>query len=610
MISEVRRHIRTSLPPNWGVQLSGQLAINFDWVKDIQSTQLRSFPTSLLAIFAMVAFFLRSFRLAAAAMIPALLPVVLTLGAMGWLGMSLDVGRAMIATVIIGIADDDSIHILAQYKRFREAGVGARAAIREAMLHAGRGVVTTSLALSLGFLTLMASAWQTISSFGFFVALAILGALGAVLFVLPALIFTFSRDEGLGGQATEFNREPPSWRRKLVVLATLVPVLTALVGTALVATGDGGRRSLGCWILPNALVLWTPGTDECPLRSLEQVRRVSWGGGESVFVESGDTLLAAVARGEGSLDVAVERDGHEVWVGLPVRERSGKEQVVRVVSAALIAAMLLAMPLFLLRRSAAHTVVPFALFYGAIAVIGVVVIGAQQSPWLTRLAILAMIVVPATLVHLNLTFLGQRRIIRDVPGVAVLPYVLGAALVPAGWLSLEKDVLLWPAFMYLLIALTMGSGAILIASCFFALRESVSAVERGRARIVLYGAMLLPIIPTLVMAKGATHPSEIFTTYLWVSAVVMPLPVGLAISRYNLFDLGTDVRWWVGRLVYFAAVSFAAAVLLVAVLAAVEAPRPLRDLTFLFCVAFVCALNGRSVGSTLSRGEIRDWPCD
>ena len=52
------------------------------------------------------------------------------------------------------------------------------------------------LALALGFLTLMMSAWQTVASFGFFVALAILGALVATLFVLPALIFIFAPKEG------------------------------------------------------------------------------------------------------------------------------------------------------------------------------------------------------------------------------------------------------------------------------------------------------------------------------------------------------------------------------------------------------------------------------
>jgi len=49
--------------------------------------------------------------------------------------------------------------------------------------------VTTSIALSLGFLTLMMSAWQTVASFGLFVAISILGALVATLLVLPALVF-------------------------------------------------------------------------------------------------------------------------------------------------------------------------------------------------------------------------------------------------------------------------------------------------------------------------------------------------------------------------------------------------------------------------------------
>ena len=135
---------------------------------------------------------LRSLRLAVAALIPTVLPIVVTLGTMGWIGMSLDVGRAMIAVVLLGIGVDDSIHILSHYQIQRRAGEGPRAAIRAALLHTGRAVVTTSLALSLGFLTLMGSAWQSIASFGFFVAIAILAALAAALFVLPALIIVFA----------------------------------------------------------------------------------------------------------------------------------------------------------------------------------------------------------------------------------------------------------------------------------------------------------------------------------------------------------------------------------------------------------------------------------
>ena len=194
-LEAVRRHVRSVLPESWNVQYSGEYAIAMNWVRDVQGTQVRSFPTALILVLAMVAVFLRSIRLALAAMVPTLLPVVVTLGTMGWAGMSLDVGRAMIAAVLIGIAVDDSIHVLYQYRRRRAAGDTPQEAIRGAVLHVGRAVVTTSVALSLGFLTLMASAWQTIASFGFFVSLAILGALAASLFVLPAIIFAFGRSE-------------------------------------------------------------------------------------------------------------------------------------------------------------------------------------------------------------------------------------------------------------------------------------------------------------------------------------------------------------------------------------------------------------------------------
>ena len=120
---------------------------------------------------------------------PLLLPVVVVLGTMGGLGMSRDVARAMIAAVVIGIGVDDAIHVLAYYKKRREAGDNSHEAMRAALRHSGRAVVTTSVALALGFLTLMMSAWQTVATFGLFVALSILGALAATLFLLPALVF-------------------------------------------------------------------------------------------------------------------------------------------------------------------------------------------------------------------------------------------------------------------------------------------------------------------------------------------------------------------------------------------------------------------------------------
>jgi predicted RND superfamily exporter protein len=192
-LAQFERARSSIVPPNWGVAVTGAIPMTVAWVTDVQATQLRGFPTAVLTVYLLVAGFLRSWRLGLAALLPTLIPIVVTLGAMGLLGLSLDVGRAMIGSVVIGIGVDDAIHLLSQYRKHRENGSPAPAAMSAAMQHSGRAILVNALSLSLGFLTLMASAWQSISSFGFFVALAILGALVSTLVVMPALIFTFTR---------------------------------------------------------------------------------------------------------------------------------------------------------------------------------------------------------------------------------------------------------------------------------------------------------------------------------------------------------------------------------------------------------------------------------
>ncbi len=80
-------YIDSELPSILAVWLSAARSRStFDWVNDVQATQLRSFPTAFVLVFVMVAIFLGSIRLSLGAMVPTLLPVVVTLGAMGWIG--------------------------------------------------------------------------------------------------------------------------------------------------------------------------------------------------------------------------------------------------------------------------------------------------------------------------------------------------------------------------------------------------------------------------------------------------------------------------------------------------------------------------------------------
>lgn len=191
-LQTVRSYATRELPADWKVAFTGEFGISYDWVEDVHRTQLRSFPLALALVFALSALSLRSATLAVAALVPTLIPIVLILGTMGWLGMSLDVGRAMIGVMILGIGVDDALHLLRHHRERRLLGDDVHTAILSAIRHTGRAIVTTSIALSLGFLTLTVSAWATISSFGFCVALAVLGALVSTLVVLPSLLLVFA----------------------------------------------------------------------------------------------------------------------------------------------------------------------------------------------------------------------------------------------------------------------------------------------------------------------------------------------------------------------------------------------------------------------------------
>ena len=202
ILDTVSRYLASELSEGWRAEVTGPIVVYYHMVNEVQRTQLRSFLTAAAVVFVMVAFFFRSIPWALATMIPTLLPVVITLGAMGIWGIYLDMGTAMVGAVVLGIAIDDTVHILTQYRRRRGGGLGAGDAIRAAILHVGRAVVTTSLALALGFFVLTLSSWESVASFGFLSGVAILGAMAADLFVLPALVVTFARRHpGLGADA-------------------------------------------------------------------------------------------------------------------------------------------------------------------------------------------------------------------------------------------------------------------------------------------------------------------------------------------------------------------------------------------------------------------------
>jgi len=160
----------------------------------IITTQFQSTAWSCMAILVMLTLALRSVPLALLALLPTLLAVGLVLGAMGWLGIKIDLSTALVASVAIGLSVDDTFHCLLRWKRELKSGRPTDEALRISYAGAGPGVVLSSAAVSLGFLALVVSEFVPTANFGWLVAVATLGGSVGNLVVLPALLAYLYRD--------------------------------------------------------------------------------------------------------------------------------------------------------------------------------------------------------------------------------------------------------------------------------------------------------------------------------------------------------------------------------------------------------------------------------
>jgi predicted RND superfamily exporter protein len=188
LVAAVEHDARAGLPPGYAVRITGPLVVVSRMIDEIRDTQIGSFGSALLLVGVLSALCLRSVPLALLALVPTTLPVLLTLGAMGVLGVPLDIGTAMVAAIVLGLGVDEALHLLSAYRRLRESGLSRPEAAPASVREVGRALLTSAAALGAGFLVLVLVPWESLASFGAVSVVAIAASLLADLLVLPALM--------------------------------------------------------------------------------------------------------------------------------------------------------------------------------------------------------------------------------------------------------------------------------------------------------------------------------------------------------------------------------------------------------------------------------------
>ncbi len=191
LLDRVETFAAQNLDPRLHLTTTGVIKLYATTVHALVNSQLRSLFFSFAIIALMIILHLRSLRIGLLAMIPNLLPILMTLGIMGWLNISLNVATVMISCIALGIAVDDTIHFLTRYRREIRLDGEVDSAIHRTMLSSGRAIVFTSLIIAAGYAVIIFSSFRPNRYFGLLTAVTMLAALIADLIVLPFLVKTF-----------------------------------------------------------------------------------------------------------------------------------------------------------------------------------------------------------------------------------------------------------------------------------------------------------------------------------------------------------------------------------------------------------------------------------
>lgn len=196
-INEIRNEISgfaSELFDEQELIITGTTILSADLTDKIVYSLSWSILIAILVITLIMAVLFKSMKIALIALIPNVIPLIMVAGVMGFLDVDIKPSTAVIFTIALGIAVDDSIHYLARF-RIEYARIGSVfPALSATTIRTGRAIVVTSMILIAGFGTLITSAFTSTAMMGVLVTTTIFSALLADLFVLPALFYWLKPD--------------------------------------------------------------------------------------------------------------------------------------------------------------------------------------------------------------------------------------------------------------------------------------------------------------------------------------------------------------------------------------------------------------------------------
>ncbi len=154
-------------------------------------SQIYSIITVFVAILILMSVLFRSFPVGMITSVPVFIAVLFNFAVMWILGITLNIGTSIVASIGMGVGIDYTIHYFSRFKLLLKESPSYDTALLHTIVETSRSILSNAAAVALGFLVLIFSEYNAILSIGWITALSMVTTALSSLIVLPALLAIF-----------------------------------------------------------------------------------------------------------------------------------------------------------------------------------------------------------------------------------------------------------------------------------------------------------------------------------------------------------------------------------------------------------------------------------
>lgn len=177
-----------NFPDHLTLEVSGAANVSVAATDEIVKGQMTSLMVSLAVVLAMLFFTFRKISYAGIAIVPLIMTISINFGIMGFFRIPLDIGTAIISSIVIGIGVDYAIHYLSRLKNNLDQGTTFSRALENTVSHSGKAIVSNAATVGFGFVALWFSVLTPLIIMGWMITVTMLVSAFSTLVLIPVLL--------------------------------------------------------------------------------------------------------------------------------------------------------------------------------------------------------------------------------------------------------------------------------------------------------------------------------------------------------------------------------------------------------------------------------------